>query len=158
MSFATLMACVRALASFSKPPLQTTLALPLRITRTFALLPWDPVTFPILPFLVFFFCLDLRVRPPGIEWKTCRDPKIGKNWPKNRKWPSARNGEKNGPKMAKKKIENGAIFLFFGQFLPIFGFRHVYARRPDLQALTFSCLDVFFFSGDFLLSKRGGFP
>ena len=44
----------------------------------------------------------LRVRPPGIEWKTGRNPKMGKNWPKNRKWPSARNGEKKAQKWRKK--------------------------------------------------------
>ena len=66
---------------------------------------------------------DLRVRPPGIEWKTGRNPKMGKNWPKNGKWPSARNGEK----MAQKWRKNGiwghfSIFsLFLGHFFPISG-------------------------------------
>ena len=65
----------------------------------------------------------LRVRPPGIEWKTGRNPKMGKNWPKNRKRPSARNGEK----MAQKWRKNGiwghfSIFSpFLGHFFPISG-------------------------------------
>ena len=42
--------------------------------------------------------LPLRVRPPAIEWKMGRNPKIGKNRPKNRKWPSARNGGKMAQK------------------------------------------------------------
>ena len=76
--------------------------------------------------------------------KTGRNPKMGKNWPKNRTWPSARNGEK----MAQKWRENRKItpflpflghfspisgrgpFLFFGQFSPIFGFRPVFHSIP----------------------------
>ena len=44
---------------------------------------------------------NLRARPPGIEWKTGRNPKMGKNWPKKRKWPSARNGERMAQKCRK---------------------------------------------------------
>ena len=80
--------------------------------------------------------------------KTGRKPEMGKNWPKNRKWPSARNGEK----MAQKWRKNGmwghcsifsrhfwAIFspfraeghfLFSGQFFPISGFRPVFHSTP----------------------------
>ena len=95
----------------------------------------------------------MRVSPPGIEWKTSRNPKMGKNWPKNRKWPSARNGEK----MVQKWRKNGiwghfSIFSpFLGRFFPISGrgpfsiFRPIsshfrisarfpfYTRRPDSQ-------------------------
>ena len=80
-------------------------------------------------------------------------PKMGKNWPKNRKWPLARNGEK----MAQKWRKNGiwghfSIFSpFLGHFFPISGrgpfsifwpiFSHFwlstrfpfYTRRPDSQ-------------------------
>ena len=61
---------------------------------------------------------ELRAKPPGIEWKTGRNPKMGKNWPKNRKWPSARNGEKV-PKNC-EKMGFGVIFLFFRRFWAIF--------------------------------------
>ena len=106
--------------------------------------------------------LFLWAQPPGIEWKTGRNPKMGKNWPKNRKWPSARNGEK----MAQKWRKNGiwghfSIFSpFLGHFFPISGrgpfsifwpiFSHFwisarfpfYTRRPDwgLQTLPNSHL------------------
>ena len=46
----------------------------------------------------------LRVRPPGIEWKTGRNPKMGKNWPKKRNGPRPKMGKKwprNGEKMEK---------------------------------------------------------
>ena len=65
-----------------------------------------------------FKVLGLRVRPPVIEWKTGRNPKMGKNWPKNRKWLSAR----NGGKMAQKWRKNGiwGHFSFFRHFWAIF--------------------------------------
>ena len=89
----------------------------------------------------------LRVRPPGIEWKTGRTPKMGKNWPKHRKWPSARNGEKmaqkwrNNRKTTPNPISAPFLghfspfraeghFLFFGQFFPIFGIRPVFHSIP----------------------------
>ena len=51
--------------------------------------------------------LTLRVRPPGIEWKTGEKPKMGKNWPKieNGPQPTARNGGKMAQKIARAKIE-----------------------------------------------------
>ena len=74
--------------------------------------------------------LGLRVRPPGIEWKTGRYPKMGKNWPKNRKWPSAPEMGKKWPKNG-EKIEkwpqipffapNPIFCLFLGHFSPISG-------------------------------------
>ena len=105
----------------------------------------------------------LRVGPPGIEWKTGRNPKMGKNWPKNRKWPSARNGEKMAQKWRKNRkmtpnpiflpflghffpISGRGPFLFFGQFFPIFGFRPVFhsipgglTRKPQTNLVCF-CL------------------
>ena len=72
---------------------------------------------------------------------------MGKHWPKNRKWPSARNGEK----LAKKWRKNRRMtpipifspflaifcpfwaeghFLFFGQCFPIFGFQPVFHSIP----------------------------
>ena len=74
--------------------------------------------------------------------------KNGKNWPKNRKWPSARNGEKLAQKWRKHGIWGHffyfcchfwAIFSlfwaeghfpFFGQFFPIFGFWPVFHSIP----------------------------
>ena len=50
-----------------------------------------------------------------------------KNWPKNRKWPSARNGEK-WPKNG-EKMEFGVVFYFFtifGPFFPHFGPRAIF--------------------------------
>ena len=81
----------------------------------------------------------IAVRPPGIEWKTGQNPKMEKNWPKNRKWPSVSNGEKLAQKWQKNgiwghssfffaifgpffPISGRGPFLFFGQFFPIFGF------------------------------------
>ena len=49
-----------------------------------------------------FWRVCLRVRPPGIEWKVSKS-KNGKQWPKNRKWPSARNGGKMAQKWRKKR-------------------------------------------------------
>ena len=89
----------------------------------------------------------LRVRPPGIEWKTGRNQKLGQNWPRNRKWLSARNGGKMAQKWRKNGIWGhfsifspflghffpfwaGSHFLFFGQFLPIFAFRPVFHSIP----------------------------
>ena len=97
--------------------------------------------------------LRLRVTPPGIEWKTGQNPKMGKNWPKNRKGPSAR-GEKMAQKWRKnRKMTPNPIFSpFLGHFFPISGrgpfsifwpiFSHFwilarfpfYTRRPDSQA------------------------
>ena len=91
-----------------------------------------------------FWGLVLRVRPPGIEWKSGRNPKMGKNWPKNSKMALGPKWGKNGPKMA-RKMGFGVIFLFFGpcfpisargplsifdQFFPIFGFRPVFHSIP----------------------------
>ena len=60
----------------------------------------------------------LRVSPPGIEWKTGRTPKMGKKWPKNSKWPSAR----NGGKMAQKCPKNRKMTPKFNpNFLPFWG-------------------------------------
>ena len=66
---------------------------------------------------------DLRVRPPGIVWKTGRNPKMGKEWPKNRKWLSARNGEKMAQKWRKDGIWGSFFYFspFFRQFFPISG-------------------------------------
>ena len=86
-----------------------------------------------------FTALKLRVRPPGIEWKTGRSPKMGKNWPKNRKWPSARNGEK----MAQKWRKNGiwghfSIFChFLGHFFPISGRGPLYIFWPIFSHFGF---------------------
>ena len=68
----------------------------------------------------------LRVRPPGIEWKTGRNPKMGKNWQqKNRKWPSARNGEKMAQKWRKnRKLTPNS---FFGPFFLHFGPRGIFS-------------------------------
>ena len=92
-----------------------------------------------------FWELPLRVRPPGIEWKTGRNPKMRNNWPKNRKWSSARNGEKMAKKIEKNDPKSHlfaifgplfphfgprAIFYFLGQFFPIFGFRPVFHSMP----------------------------
>ena len=72
---------------------------------------------------------------------------MGKNWPKNRKWPSARNGAKMVHKLRKNGIwghfaffyhfwaifspfRADSHFLFFGQFFPIFGFRPVFRSIP----------------------------
>ena len=65
-----------------------------------------------------FTCLFSRVRPPGIEWKTSRNPKLEKHWPKNRQWPS----DRNGGKMAQngEEIGFGVIFLFFRHLWAIF--------------------------------------
>ena len=64
----------------------------------------------------------LRVRPPGIEWKTGRNAKLGKNWPENKNGPRPKWG-KNGPKMAKKteKCTQIQFFTIFGPFFPHFG-------------------------------------
>ena len=94
----------------------------------------------------------LRVRPPGIEWKTGRNPKMGKNWP------NMDNGPR--PEMGKKWPQNGKKWIwghfsifspFLGHFYPISGrgpfsifwpiFSHFwisarfpfYTRRPDSQ-------------------------
>ena len=59
----------------------------------------------------------------GIEWKNGRKLKMGKNSPKQRKWPTARNGGQNGPKKV-EKIENDPkshFFAIFGPFFPHFG-------------------------------------
>ena len=68
---------------------------------------------------------------------------MAKNWPKNRKWPSARNGQKwpkNGEKMGFGAIflffaifcpfQAEGHFLFFGQFFAIFGFRPFFHSIP----------------------------
>ena len=71
--------------------------------------------------------LNLRVRPPGIEWKTGRNPKMGKNWPKNRNGPRPEMGKK-WPKNG-EKIGFGVIFYFFaifGPFFPHFGPRAIF--------------------------------
>ena len=106
--------------------------------------PKDPAVLTILCALCIVNLLDLRVRPPGIEWKTGRNPKWEKNWPKNRKWLSARNREKMAQKWRKNRkmtpnpifspflghffaiSGRGPIFYFFGQFFPIFGLRPVF--------------------------------
>ena len=96
----------------------------------------------------------LRVRPPGIEWKTGRNPKMGKKLAKKKKMALSPKWGKNGPKMA-KKWDLGSFFYFFapflGHFFPISGrrpfsifwpiFSHFwisarfpfYTRRPDSQ-------------------------
>ena len=76
-------------------------------------------------------CSTVRVRPPGIEWRTGRNPKMGKNWPKNRKWPSARNGEKMAqiapnPIFSPSHFGPRAIFFFW----PIFCHFWISARFP----------------------------
>ena len=53
-----------------------------------------------LMFLHVIFFRELRVRPPGIEWKTGRNPKMGKNWPKIENGPRPEMGKK-WPKKAK---------------------------------------------------------
>ena len=67
--------------------------------------------------------LVLRVRPPGIEWKSGRQPKMGKTLPKKIKWPTARNQEKNGPEMVKK-----GFWDHFSICSPFLGLRCVGAR------------------------------
>ena len=101
------------------------------------------------------FVQHLRVRPPGVEWKTGRNPKMAKNWPKKKMALGPKWG-KNGPKIA-KKLKNGPkshFFAIFGPFFPHFGPRAIfyfwpifshfrisarfsfYARRPDSQFNT----------------------
>ena len=99
----------------------------------------------------------LRVRPPGIEWKTGRKPKAENGKIENGPRPKM---AKNGPKMAKKRVWGhvpifspilGLLFPHFGPwavlslfFLPIFSdFRlsacfPFYTRRPDSQSLDMS--------------------
>ena len=101
---------------------------------------------PILGvFSLFMFkvswAFDLRVRPPGIEWKT---GEIGKKRSKNGKWPPRPEMEKKWPKNG-EEMGFGVIFvfcchfwpfqavghvLFFGQYFPIFGFRPVFHSMP----------------------------
>ena len=107
--------------------------------------------------------LVLQVRQPGIEWKTGRNPKMGKkNWPKNRKWPSARNRAEMAQKWRKHGIWGHfsiffaifgpffplfrpprAIFYFLANFFPIFGFRPVFHSRPGGRGLTRNTCPVF---------------
>ena len=74
--------------------------------------------------------------------------KNGKNWPKNRKGPSARSGEKMVQKWRKKKPKSHFFaifvpffpeghFLFFGQSFPVFGLRPVFHSIPG--GLTRKC-------------------
>ena len=66
-----------------------------------------------------FLIEELRVRPPGIEWKTGRNPKMEKRiGPKTENGPRPEIG-KNGPKMA-KKWDLGSFFYFFAIFGPFF--------------------------------------
>ena len=96
---------------------------------------------------------ELRVRPPGIEWKTGRNPKMGKNWAKKENGPRPEMGEK-WPKNG-EEIEKLPQFPFFRHFWAIFFptsgrwpfsifwpiFSHFwisarfpfYTRRPDSQ-------------------------
>ena len=92
---------------------------------------------------------SLRVRPPGIERKTGRNPKMGKNrkWPEmGKKWP--KNGEKIEKSCEKKQKNDPKSHLFsilaifspfraeghfcyiLGNFFPIFGFRPVFHSIP----------------------------
>ena len=100
------------------------------------------------PTNILKFALVLRVRPPGIEWKTGRNPKMGKNWTQNGKWPSARNGEKMAQNWRKNGLwghfsifspflghffpisGRGPFSIFCVQFFPIFGFRPVFHSTP----------------------------
>ena len=103
---------------------------------------------PITPLVGHFVFQDLRVRPPGIEWK------IGRNRP------SSRNGEKMAQTW-RKKLEKlphflffrhfWAIFspfrpeghfLFFGQFFPIFGFRPIFHSIPGSLTRNSRCQEV----------------
>ena len=98
----------------------------------------------IVPVLRAYLCESGRLVQNG---KRAEIQKWEKNWPKNRKWPSARNGEK----MAQKWRKNGKMtpnpifspflghffpisgrgpFSIFGQFFPIFGFRPVFRSIP----------------------------
>ena len=105
--------------------------------------------------------LVLRVRPPGIEWKTGRNPKMGKIGQKIENGPRPKMGKKwprNGQKMGFGVIflffryfwaifspcRAEGHFLFFGQFLPIFGFRPVFHSIPGGLTRNFSVfLDIF---------------
>ena len=89
--------------------------------------------------------LELRVRPPGIEWKTGRNPKgekigqkienghrpeMGKKWPKNG-----------------KKWDLGPFFYFFaifGLFFPHFGPMAIFYFLPILSPFWISARFPFY--------------
>ena len=98
----------------------------------------------------------LRVRRPGIERKTSRNPKMGKNGSKIEDGPRPEMGKKwpkNGPKTAKKRVSMFSPFLghfvpmsgrgpfsFFGQILSYFQVSArfpFYTRPPHSQPLHF---------------------
>ena len=105
---------------------------------------------PLDPSIVKNF-MTYEVRPPGIEWKMGRNPKMGKNWPKNRNGPRPEMVEKMAQKWQKnrKMTPNPILLPFLGHFFPISGrgvfsifwpiFSHFwisahfpfYTRRPD---------------------------
>ena len=90
--------------------------------------------------------LCLRVRPPGIEWKTGRNPKMGKKVAKKiENGPRPEMGEKCPKNVGKMGFfyffaifgpffpyfrPMAIFFYFFGQLFPIFGFRPVFHAMP----------------------------
>ena len=103
------------------------------------------------------FCLGLQVSPPGIEWKTGQNPKMGKNWPKNAKRPKCPEMGKKWQKWGKNAFsyffaiygpfvshfEPWAVFSVFGPFFPIFGFRPVFhSISGGLTRKLGECCDV----------------
>ena len=77
-------------------------------------------------------CGKCRASPPGIEWKTGRNAKMGKNWPKKENGPRPEMGKKNGPKMAKKwkNDPKSHYFAIFGPCFPHFGPRAIFFFWP----------------------------
>ena len=94
--------------------------------------------------------------PPGIEWQTGRELKLGKHWrnKKKRKRPTARNGPKNGPKNGKKKAKWPQIlciiFAIFEPFSPILGRGPFSIIRP----ISFPCSAF----GPFSILRQAAWP
>ena len=75
------------------------------------------------------YYITFASQPAWYRMENGLQSKNGKNWPKNRKWPSARYGEKMVQKWREK-------FLFFGRFFSHFWISArfpFYTRRPDSQ-------------------------